>query len=425
MSTAIINAVVGRGGPTLSLSSEELHAIVTEALADIGLGERVLAIVPDKTRDDNTDQLVPFATEILSQKKTERFDVLIAQGTHAPMNEAEKREKIGWSKIAPDNIGSIFDHRWDREDELVTIGELSAAQIADLTDGLMHESVPVRLNALLAPGKYDTVLVFGATMPHEVAGFAGGAKYFFPGVAGPELTHLTHWLGALATIENVIGRIETPTRRVIEAAAALVSSRIISFTSVSTRNSEGLRTHALFAGDLYEAFRRAAKVSSEVHIKHIGRKYKRVVALLDRHYDELWVGGKASYKLGSIIGTGGELIIYAPQLKQLSATHGHLIEKYGYAPLEHVREMVAGSDELRANLCVAAHLAHVSYGSAPNAAGQLTPRYRITLATAVTEADCHKVNLGFLDHRRFNVEDYRADSETLVVEDAGRDLYLV
>ena len=341
------------------------------------------------------------------------------------MNEAEKREKIGWSKIAPDNIGGIFDHRWDREDELVTIGELSAALIASLTDGLMHESVPVRLNALLTPGKYDTVLVFGATMPHEVAGFAGGAKYFFPGVAGPELTHLTHWLGALATIENVIGRIETPTRRVIEAAAALVSSRIISFTSVSTRNGEGLRTHALFAGDLYEAFRRAAKVSSQVHIKHIGKKYKRVVALLDRHYDELWVGGKASYKLGSIIETGGELIIYAPQLKQLSATHGHLIEKYGYAPLEHVREMVAGSDELRANLCVAAHLAHVSYGSVPNAAGQLTPRYRITLATAVSEADCHKVNLGFLDHRRFNVEDYRAESETLVVEDAGRDLYLV
>jgi nickel-dependent lactate racemase len=425
MRGAILETVVGRGEATLSLSLQELRGIVTEALADIGPGERVLAIVPDKTRDDNTDQLVPFAAEILAQKKIEGFDALIAQGTHGPMNEAEKREKIGWARIAAGKINSIFDHRWDREDELVTIGELSATQIADLTDGLMNESVPVRLNALLAPGKYDTVLVFGATMPHEVAGFAGGAKYFFPGVAGPELTHLTHWLGALATIENVIGRVETPTRRVIEAAAALVSPRIISFTSVSTRNGEGLRTHALFAGDLYEAFRRAAKVSSEVHIKHIGRKYKRVVALLDRHYDELWVGGKASYKLGSIIEEGGELIIYAPQLNQLSATHGHLIEKYGYAPLEQVREMVAGSDELRANLCVAAHLAHVSYGSARDAAGRFAPRHRITLASEVTEAACLRVNLGFLDHRSLNVEDYRADSETLVVEDAGRDLYLV
>jgi lactate racemase len=425
MRSATLESVVGCGGATVALPPERLRAIVKAALADIGPGERVLAIVPDKTRDDNTDQLVPFAAEILAQKGIARFDALIAQGTHGPMNEAEKRKKIGWTKIAPNSIGSIFDHQWDREDELVTIGELTAAQIVNLTDGLMRESVPVRLNALLAPGRYDSVLVFGATMPHEVAGFAGGAKYFFPGVAGPEVTHLTHWLGALATIENVIGRIETPTRRVIEAAAALVSPRIISFTSVSTRNSDGLRTHALFAGDLYEAFRRAAKVSSEVHIKHIGRRYKRVVALLDGHYDELWVGGKASYKLGGIIETGGELIIYAPQLTQLSATHGHLIEKYGYAPLEQVREMLAASDELRANLCVAAHLAHVSYGSARDAAGRLAPRYRITLASAISEPDCLRVNLGFLNHRQFSLEDYRADSETLVVENAGRDLYLV
>src|SRR5258705_12177141 len=418
MSSATLESTVGHGGATMALSPEELRAIVTEALGEIGPGERVLAIVPDKTRDDNTDQLLPFAAEILAQKKVGSFDALIAQGTHGPMSEAEKRLKIGWSKIAPGILDNMFDDQWDREDELVTIGELTAAQIADLTDGLMHEAVRVRINALLTPGRYDTVLVFGATMPHEVAGFAGGAKYFFPGVAGPELTHLTHWLGALATIENVIGRVETPTRHVIEAAAAFVSARVISFTSVSTRNSEGLQTHALFAGDLHEAFRRAAEVSGQVHIKRIGRKYKRVVALLDRHYDELWVGGKASYKLGSVIEAGGELIIYAPHLKQLSATHGHLIEKYGYAPLEQVREMVAGSDELRANLCVAAHLAHVSYGSGRNAAGQLTPRYRITLASAVTEADCLRVNLGFLDHQQFKLEDYLADSESLVVEQA-------
>jgi len=425
MTSATISEVAGRGAATLSLAPEELREIVAAALDGVTRGERVLAIVPDKTRDDNTDLLFPMAAEILAQKKIAGFDALIAQGTHAPMTESEKRAKIGWAGIGLGRPGHIFDHQWSTEDELVTLGELSAERIAELTDGLMSESVPVRLNARLAPGKYDTVLVFGATMPHEVAGFAGGAKYFFPGVAGPELTHLTHWLGALATIENVIGRVETPTRRVIEAAAEFVSARVISFTSVSTRDRGGLRTHALFAGDIYKSFRLAAAVSREVHIKYLGRSYKRVVALLDRHYDELWVGGKASYKLGSVIEVGGELIIFAPHLTQLSATHGRLIEKYGYAPLEQVREMVEGSDELRANLCVAAHLAHVSYGSARNAAGQLTPRYRITLASAVTEADCRRVNLGYLDHRSFRLEDYQADPDTLVVEDAGRDLYLV
>jgi hypothetical protein len=297
--------------------------------------------------------------------------------------------------------------------------------VNELTEGLINEAVSIRLNALLAPGVYDTVLVFGATMPHEVAGFAGGAKYFFPGVAGPELTHMTHWLGALATIEQVIGRVETPTRRMIEAAAAFVPAQVISFTSVTTRNDKGLKTHALFAGDINETLRRAAAVSEYVHIKYSPRKYRRVVALLDEHYDELWVGGKASYKLGSIIEEGGELLIYAPHLNSISLTHGRLIEKYGYAPLETVREMVAYSDELRANLCVAAHLAHVSYGSFRNAEGHITPRYRITLASGVTEEVCRRVNLGFLDHRTFRREDYEGDGDTFVVENAGRDLYLM
>src|SRR4029453_2302176 len=116
--------------------------------------------------------------------------------------------------------------------ELVSLGELSAATVAEITNGIYSNAIPLRINKLLAPGNYDVVLIFGATVPHEVAGFAGGAKYFFPGVAGPELTHATHWLGALAGIENTIGRIETPTRKLIEAAADLVPARVISLNTV-------------------------------------------------------------------------------------------------------------------------------------------------------------------------------------------------
>src|SRR5205085_11492571 len=152
---------------------------------------------------------------------------------------------------------------------------------------------------------------------------------------------------------------------------------------------------ALFAGDLRETVRSAAEISSRVHVRYTGRRYRRIVALLDEHYDELWVGGKASYKLGGIIEDGGELIIYAPHLKGISTTHGRLIEKYGYAPLEVVREMVEGSDELRANLCVAAHLAHVSYGSRVDADGKIAPRYRITLASGIDEDVCGRVKLGY------------------------------
>lgn len=418
--------MVGRGAPDISLAPDELREIVAEALDDIAAGERILAIIPDKTRDDNTHLLFPFAADILASKRAGQFDALVAQGTHPAMTAAEKLAKIGDLENSLPGLGQVFDHRWDRPEELVTIGELPASRVRQLTGGLIDKAIPLTINHLLAKGVYDTVLIFGGTVPHEVAGFAGGAKYFFPGVAGPELTHATHWLGALATIEEIIGRVETPTRHLIEAAADFISARVIAFTSVMTRDdSEALVTHALFAGDFRESLRQAAAVSRRIHIKYTGRKYKRVVALLDEHYDDLWVGGKASYRLGPVIEEGGELIIYAPHLHRISETHGRLIERYGYAPLEVIKELVATSAELEENLCVAAHLAHVSFAGREDSSGRMIPRYEITMATGIDEETCRRVNLGYLDHSKFRREDYEADADTLIVERAGRDLYLV
>ena len=422
MTTDLLTRKVIGEWSTEGLDPSTLTAIVQEALEVVQPGERVLAIIPDKTRVDNTHLLFPVAAEFLSKRGVASFDALVAQGTHPAMSKSQKLLKIGRTDFS----GQLFDHRWDESDELITIGELNAETVQQLTMGLIDYAVSVRINKLLAPGIYDKVLVFGATVPHEVAGFAGGAKYFFPGVAGPELTHTTHWLGALAGIENIIGQVETPTRRLIEAAADLIDARIISLNTVVSRaEDDELVTYALFAGDIREAFRKAAEVSRQVHIRYTGRKYKKVIALLDPHYDELWVGGKASYKLGAIIEAGGELIIYAPHLTKLSETHGALIEKYGYAPLESVRDMLGVSAELRENLCIAAHLAHVAYAGRLDERGRVVPRYKITMATGLDEEICRRVNLGYLDPRTFNYVTMSNDPDTLIVKDAGRDLYQV
>ena len=401
-----------------------MHNILRQALSTVSPGSSVLAIVADKTRDDNTDVLFPAAAEILAERRIANLDALIAQGTHPPMSDAEKRAKIGADGIGMAGLGQIFDHDWADPNALITIGQLDATRVQDLSAGLMDGVINLRVNQLLKKGLYDTVLVFGTTMPHEVAGFSGGAKYFFPGVSGPELTHATHWLGALASIEKTIGRVETPPRHLFEAAADFIPAKITSLSSVVSRDNGRLRTHALFCGDFRRAMRQAAAISRHVHIKYTGRKYKRVVALLDSHYDDLWVGGKASYRLGPIIEDGGSLIIYAPQLKTISETHGSLIKKYGYAPIERVRELVSQSEELRQNLCVAAHLAHVSFAGKRLPDGTVVPRYSITLASAVDQATCKQVNLDYMDPRIFRFSDYTRDPDTLVVEHAGRDLYL-
>ena len=95
MSTRPAPSTVGRGAPDLDLTPEELRAVVEQALLTVGPGARVLAIVPDKTRDDNTDILFPFAAEILAARGAEQFDALVAQGTHMPMTDEEKRVKVG------------------------------------------------------------------------------------------------------------------------------------------------------------------------------------------------------------------------------------------------------------------------------------------------------------------------------------------
>jgi lactate racemase len=424
--TAAGTAITGKGHPEFDLSLEELRAILCDALSTISPGSAVLAIIADKTRDDNTEILFPLAAQILAERKMAKFDALVAQGTHSAMSDEDKRSKVGVknSKSLP-GLGHIFDHHWADPAALIRIGTLDREQVRKLTGGLIEGPIELKVNQLLAPGLYDTILIFGSTAPHEVAGFSGGAKYFFPGVAGPELTHATHWLGALSSIEKVIGRLETPPRHLFEAAADFVPARVISLSSVVTRYDGRLRTHALFCGDFREAVRKAAEVSRHVHIKYTGRKYPRVVALLDSHYEDLWVGGKASYRLGPVVEEGGELIIFAPQLTTVSDTHGALIKRYGYAPLERIKELVSQSLELRKNLCVAAHLAHVSFAGRRTAEGKIVPRYSIVLASAVDAETCRQINLAYMDPRTFRRGDYEGDPDTLIVEQAGRDLYLV
>lgn len=419
------SSVFGSGSPDGDLTDEQLISIARDTLADVPASARVLAVIPDKTRDDNTHILFPAAAASLAVRGA-TIDALVAQGTHPAMSSTEKLAKIGADRISIPNLGTINDHRWNEPDELVTIGELSANEVEKISGGLIAESIPLRINRLVASADYDLILVFGATMPHEVAGFAGGAKYFFPGVAGPELTHKTHWLAAMASVENIIGRVETPTRHLIEAAAEHIETSVISFTSVISRTDERLRTHALFAGDIKQALRQAADVSRHVHIKYTGRKYQRVVALLDEHYEDLWVGGKASYRLGGVVEDGGELLIYAPQLTSVSETHGRDIIRFGgYAPLEKVKDLVATSAELRDNLCVAAHLSQVAFAGRRDENGDLTTRYNITLASALDAETCGKLNLSFMDVADFQISNYEKDHDTLIVERAGRDLYLV
>ena len=183
---------------------------------------------------------------------------------------------------------------------------------------------------------YDVLLVLGPVFPHEVVGFSGGNKYFFPGISGPEVLNFFHWLGALITNERIIGVARTPVRQVVDRAASLIPAERRSISFVVAPNA-GL--HGLFYGTPEAAWEQAAELSSRVHIRRVPRPFRQVLSCAPPMYDELWVAGKCMYKLEPVVADGGELIIYAPHLKQISVTHGKRIEQIGY----HVRDYFTAS----------------------------------------------------------------------------------
>ncbi len=411
--------IISHGHKEGVLSDTQVREVCRQALADLPLdGKRVLALIPDSTRTAPVGLMFRTLCDLLLGRVA-KIDFLIALGTHQPMPDAktlamlemdaqERREQYG-------DVG-IFNHEWDNPDALTTIATLSAEEMGALSEGLYAHDVPVELNRRLFD--YDHLLIVGPTFPHEVVGFSGGHKYLFPGVAGADIINFSHWLGALVTNWKINGVKDTVVRRVIDRAVELVDLPITNFDMVVTR--EGLK--GLFIGDAKEAFSAAADLSAQVHIKYVDRPLKRVLGIAPKMYDDIWVAGKVMYKLEPVVADGGELIIYAPHITEVSYTHGHILDRIGYHCLDYFREQMDKFTGVPGG--VMAHSTHVK-GLGTYAGGVEQPRIKVTLATGIPKERCDRINLGYLDPREVRAAEWigRQDEGILLVDHAGETLY--
>ncbi|HEX6799798.1 MAG TPA: lactate racemase domain-containing protein [Ktedonobacterales bacterium] len=419
--------MIERGSTTATLTADDVRALLAEAdqehLLSAGLdpaGKRVLAIIPDGTRTAPIPLLFRLLYEQLGPRVA-RLDYLIALGTHPPMtNEAIDRLVGVTSAERADRYPNvrIFNHDWANPAALRTIGVISRAEADELTGGLLAQDVPVTLNRLVA--EYDLVLICGPVFPHEVAGFSGGAKYLFPGIAGPEIINFTHWLGALVTSMRTIGVKDTPVRRIITRAAAFVPRPVVLLALVL----HGQDLRGLYIGPLSEAWSRAADLSAQLNITYVDRPFQRVLSAPAEMYDDLWTAAKAMYKTEPVVADGGEVIIYAPHITEVSYTHGRLIDEVGY----HVRDYFLKQWDRFRNVpgTILAHSTHVKgAGSYDAATGIETPRITVTLATGIPEERCRRINLGYADYHAIDPAAWmgREDEGMLYVPHAGERLY--
>ncbi|MBL9207088.1 MAG: DUF2088 domain-containing protein [Opitutaceae bacterium] len=399
-----------------------MRTLIAQACpADQYRGRKVVLIVPDGTRTAPVGMMFKGLFDQIGDVAA-RFDVMIALGTHPPMTleamlhrveiTAEERAER-YAKVA------FINHEWDNPAALRDLGSISADEIRELSGGRFGMEVPVHINRRLFD--YDQIIIVGPVFPHEVVGFSGGNKYLFPGVAGPGILNFFHWLGAVVTNPMIIGNKWTPVRKVVDRAGAMVTVPKLCFCLVV----EGHGALAgLFAGSPEQAWDDASELSRDLHITYKDRPFHTVLSCAPEMYDELWVGGKCMYKLEPVIADGGELIIYAPHLREISLVHGHHIERIGYHCIDYfLKQWDRFSHEPWG---VLAHSTHVhGIGSYNAATGVETPRVRVTLATGVPEALCRKINLGYRDWRSIDPAAY-ADREhegVLYVPKAGERLY--
>ena len=415
--------VSGAGARTRAMTETEIRALLAEALGAADLaGRRVLVIIPDGTRTAPVALMSAILSEILGAK-VEALDYLVALGTHPAMDDAALSRLLGREVINGRAGGwRVFNHRWEDPETFVTLGTITASEVAEATGGRLEMDVPVRLNRFLGEpdghSSYDRIIVCGPVFPHEVAGFSGGNKYFVPGVAGPEIIDVTHWVGALLTSRGIIGVRDTPVRRLIDRAASCVPTPSLLIALVM----HGQALQGVFVGDMEETWQAAAELSAELDIIVVERPYKRVLSVMPEMYDDLWTGAKGMYKLEPAIADGGEVVIYAPHITEVSYVHGRHLDEIGY----HVRDYFLAQWDRFKHIPwgVLAHSTHLR-GDGTFVEGVERPRIRVTLATGIPRERCERIGLGWMDPASVDPEEWadREDEGVLLVRRAGEQLY--
>jgi nickel-dependent lactate racemase len=313
---------------------------------------------------------------------------------------------------------TVINHEWWEPSTFADLGTIPASRLRQLSDGRLAEDVRVLLNRAVV--EHDVALVVGPVLPHEVVGISGGNKYFFPGVAGQHIIDVSHWLGALITSAEIIGTTNlTPVRALINEGADLIPAEKIAFSVVGEAGSDAL--HSISFGDTIASWASAAEVCAATHVTYLDTPVLRVLSLVPEMYEDLWTGAKGFYKLEPVVADGGEVILYAPHITEISAMHPEIYE-IGY----HCRDyFVKQWDRFKhVHWGVLAHSTHLrGVGTYDAETGQEVLRVTVTLATGIPEDVCRAANLGYLDPESVDVAAFEEDPATLVVPQAGEVLF--
>lgn len=346
-----------RGSKDDNITPDEVRAALSEVFDSMGPKRRVLALPPDFTRLNSyagpiTEMVYDYFGEALT-------DVMPALGTHSPMTDEQIATMFGHT---PRELFRVHDWRND----VVTVGEVPASYVSEVSEGRLSYTWPAQVNKLLLDPSFDLILSIGQVVPHEVIGMANYTKNIFVGVGGSEGINKSHFIGATYGMERIMGRAKSPVRDVMEYARQhfIKDLPIVYVQTVLAKNAEGvMELKGLFIGDDFECFRRAAELSLETNFIMVEKPIRKCIVWLDpEEFKSTWLGNKSVYRTRMALADGADLIVLAPALKEFGEdkTIDGLIRKYGYKGTPHTLEATNANQDLQDNLGASAHLIHGS-----------------------------------------------------------------
>lgn len=338
------------------LSSEDIYSALEQWLNERFMSaqsiKKVLLIPPDITRQHSrAGEITAYIYKRLASSYSVKL--LIALGSHVGMDGAECAQMFAGVPLC-----DIINHDWRKN--VIKLGTVPPDFVKESSGGLCDFPIDVEVNKELLSG-YDKIISIGQVVPHEVVGMANGNKNIFVGCGGSSMINSSHFLGAVCDMEKLMGRTDTPVRRVFNYAEDnFLSNLDISYVLNVLKSG---KICGLFTGWGQSPYEEAAELSCSLNLNFLDKPLKKVVVNLDPgEYKSTWLGNKSIYRTRLAIADGGELIILARGVERFGedAQIDALIRKYGYSGRDAILGLSNVQDDLKNNLSAAAHLIHGS-----------------------------------------------------------------
>jgi len=405
------------------LSDKEIINYLKDIVDEIQESVNLLIIPPDYTRKySGSGKIVAELYELLKNKAA-NIDILIASGTHDPMSKEMLAQMFGTNI----NLENFYAHNWREDTQEIAV--LPAKLLTDLSNGILNEAIPLKINKMIVDSKYDLVLSVGQVLPHEVVGMANYTKNIVVGCGGKEIINKSHYLGALAGIENILGRDHSPVRKLYDYAEEnmLKNIPLKYILTVCSTEQDAESAHTKIKGIFYgrdrKTFEKAVKLSQQENIKELEHKYEKIIVYLDPdEFKSTWLGNKAVYRTRLAIADGGKLMIAAPSINKFGEDEeiDKLIRKYGYLKSEEISEFVEANKDLQDNLSAAAHLMH----------GSSEGRFEIFLAAPnLSKEEVKSVNYKYLELEelkdKYNLDELKPGKNIVNIDGKDEMIYYI